>query len=445
MDEEDVKSNMDTLRAINNMSYERISQSALTCARSIKVQPFATQLVQPGNTMQILINSGNDFIYGPTTCMKLIWTVTNTNAGGGNVLLSSIFGSTTAAGVDHNGSILNAFRSVRCYHRSGQLLSQLDRANLYVALKRNCVYNRTARQSLDILLNNQEDTLAQGGGTVTRTSIIPLSLFLGEFATTSLMPPQLCAGMKLEFVLEQSNLITGVAGIAFSNFTPSLLTDSIGALDSVVREINEQTMDTESSGIQFTYETPFFTFQNNNGNTFSMDIQNNVTICPRSYLVLQAPATYDPSVLDGSQFRSNMYNNLSRIQWRLGAEYMPNQGSELTALNNGEAFKDFAIAAMSYPHQFGAPQIYGCDISGLQYTGTAAVVATRTAYGICLDRSPAGIAGKYSGVATNSARLLNVTGTFISNLGVTDASVVNIFVESVRVANLAGDSCVVDR
>ncbi len=439
MNDDDVKSNMDTLRAINNMSFEKISQSALTCRRSIKNQPFATQSVQPGNTMQVILATGDDFIYGPTTCMKLAWTVTNTS--GAPLDLSAIFGS--------NGSILNAFRSIRCYHRSGQLLSQLDRANLYAALKRNLIYNLTARQSLDVMLNNANVTIANNAS-LTRTSIIPLALFLGEFATTSLMPPQLCAGMKLEFVLEQSNLIaTQTAGVAFSNFTPSLLTDSIGALDSVVREINEQTMDTESSGIQFTYETPFFTFQNNSGSAFSMDVQNSVTICPRAYLVLQSPNSYNPAVASD---RSQMYNNLTQINFRLGSEYFPNTpslfGSALLGAapfaidNNGEAFKDLMVAAMSYPHQFGAPQIYGSNILPAEYTGAG---ATKTAYGVCLDRSPAGIAGKYSGVATNSSRLLNVTGNFYTNADAASGSVVNIFVESVRVANLAGDSCVVDR
>ncbi len=479
------KEDMESLRQINNMMYLRPSQASLTCKRQVKIQPFQTLSANMGDTIQVIVNSGDEFIYGPTSVIKLTYTLTNGT--GGNLSLSDFWG--------FNNCILGIFKSIRVTHLSGQQIEFIDEVGIFALIKRLYQYNKTSRKQLDGLLNYDlnlmipQFVLNEESGTRVLTSTIPLSILCGVFDSVEIMPPQLVAGMRIELQLKQNSEVLVNNLNSVSAISPYLLLDCVTPYDSVVREIVEQTADTGNSGIQYTYETGFYTSQDASANlTFSLDIQNSVSIASRAFFVLMKnPADTIPKMI--------FYNNISQLQWRCGAEYFPNQqiisassvSPNLAAaanntlssaiLNSCEYFKDTEIAFLSYPHQFGSPQILGSNVdfsttfdntplnnqeSSLGAflvlnaqnagPGIGTLIANSTGdpnglfatavYGQTLDRSPAGIAGKYSGLQTNNARLLNVTATKALQAG---AGFIRCWMMSTRVVNLAGNTAIVDR
>jgi hypothetical protein len=441
--DEDMNSDMDSLRQINNMMYLRPSQASLTCKRQVKIQPFQTVTASPGGTLQVIVNSGDEFLYGPTSVLKLQYGL----AVGANRFVANLWGP--------NGSILNIFKSIRLTHRSGQLLEYIDEVSDYAAIKRLNEYNNTSRAALDALLNYNPNynVLAANNPTVL-VAMIPLGLLCGLFSSVELLPPQVVAGLRIEIQLKQNSeaFTLNADTIADQSIMPSLLMDCVTPYDSVVREIVQQTADTSSSGIQYTYETAFYTSQDSNtATTFSLDIQNSVAIASRAFFVMKKSA-----ITANNTAKMSFFPNLNQLQWRAGAEYFPNQqissiravaasaGSE--ALNQSEQYKDTMIAFMSYPHQFGSPQILGSSVALADYSKVVGAEpdGASTVYAQTLDRSPAGIAGKYSGLQTNNSRLLNVSGTKILN-GLSDPNVIKCWMVSTRVVNCAGDTAIVDR
>lgn len=445
MSKEDMQADMDSLRQINNMMYLRPSQSSLTCKRQVKIQPFQTVSASPGDTIQVIFNSGDEFLYGPTSVIKLQYQIFNGVGGGAARTLLQIFGV--------NGTILNLFKSIRLTHRSGQELAYIDEVGIYASIKRLYEYNTTAKQQLDALLNYNPNYSIPNGETHTFVSMIPLELLAGLFSSQELMPPQLVAGLRMELQLKPSNQVIteDLVILVPLQIRQSLLMDCVTPYDSVVREIVEQTADSSSSGLQYTYETAFYTSQDSGTNTtFSLDIQNSVSIASRAFFVMQ------PSTLNDTLDKMAFFPNCQILQWRCGAEYFPNQqivsvqasgAASSLAINQSEQYKDTVIAFMSYPHQFGSPQILGSSVQLSDYSKVINLAGGNggsTVYGQTLDRSPAGIAGAYSGLQTNNSRLLNVSGTKIQNAGASP-NVIKCWMISTRVANLVSDSCIVDR
>src|SRR3954470_8575345 len=106
---------MESLRQINNMMYLRPSQASLTCKRQVKLQPFQTSSASMGDTLQVIVNSGDEFLYGPTSVLKLQYRL---DMGAAARTIGNFWGQ--------NGSILNIFKSIRLTHRSGQQLEYID-------------------------------------------------------------------------------------------------------------------------------------------------------------------------------------------------------------------------------------------------------------------------------------------------------------------------------
>ncbi len=455
---DEVMSNMDSLRSINNCLYIKPSQSSLMCRRQVKIQPFSSgAAASPNDTIYVICNISDDMVYGPTSVMKFQYTITNASAAPPTAL---------TARLGLNNTILSLFKSIRITHRSGQQIAFVDEVGIYATIQRLYRYNDTQRKALDALLNYHPDLGLDAGDNVF-ISMIPLSLFDGFFDSVELIPAQALAGAKVEFQLHPNNRVfvntTGAEAAVIKELSikASLLLDCCTPLDSVVRELVQQTSDSTQAGLQYAYETNFYTSQTISNPQFSIDIQNAVSVAPRAMLVCQSS-----EAATGTEGQNKMAfkTAVSQIQWRLGSDYFPSQQTQSVDVNTGfeysanqsEQYKDAVIALQAYPHQFGGPQIYGSSVSLSEtdpeavynniggYASAAATDDSAAVYGIVLDLSPAAIAGRFSGMQSNNSRLLNVAGS-ITDAGANTGKVLRIYQTSLRVLNCAGDSAIVDR
>ncbi len=477
------------LRQMNSLLYYKPSQSSLFSSRQQKVQPFLNQNAAPGSTAQIIINS-DEFVYGPTSCVKVTFTLTiATGAGAGFPAspVGSIWGQ--------NGSVLNIFNSVRLYHRSGQVLEEVPQyAGQLMNIKRWYLYNQNERLQLDAMLNNNYTIqlpaiAANVAATVfTITAVIPLSLMFGVFDNhNEVIPPQLLSGAKIEYVLNQNaNIIGGGAFLAattntatISNINMSLLLDTVQVFDVVKRQLAEEMVGSGGTGLQYTYETTFqtsisvqFSSVPTASTTFSFDINQANTIVKNIYAVFMISSSLTTMGVSKNAF----INCVDTWQGRSGSHYYPNQQMNLkpatlvlTNLNSDimagsfypdsqQAYENTMLCFDSQAKQFSSylntntvtighfnslklDPVDGSIGDGLYNVGNMAV------YGILLDRSCSN-PEMYGGIASNNSRLINLSGSFTGNVNVFAGAPTGImlaFTTSARVACLIGDSCIVDR
>ena len=444
------------LRTLNQMTYLRPSQSSLINSRVTKILP-ANQNASAGSTSYFILNTGNDFVYGPSTCLKLVARLTKVPEG--IVALNTVWGTA-------NGSILNIFDSVRLTHRSGEGCEYIQNCGVLGNILRLSKYSRDDLEVIDTLLASTAnessnvtpfDTAA--GSTIDITCLIPLSLLgLGSFDSShSLIPPSYLAGSRLEFVfLNNSQIFTNAAEIQLTSVTMSLLVDSYQAYDAANRQIMEETSgNLDGSGLQFTFDTYFSSnnvIQPGTSNVASsgaannsVDVQNNVTIMSKAFFVLRQSAALSLSTAEKMSF----FNSCTSLQWRLGSTYYPNQAMILRPVTEGtttkissnvsQAFLDYLLAFNALPNMMGMVSHQVAQSYALYAGNGVENDSENTIYAQMFDRSPGVLS--FSGLPSNNARLLNIS---FSNM-LTTSTIITYFVQSTRVANLIGDSCIIDR
>lgn len=438
---QDERAELESLRAINGMMYIKPTQPSLCANRQKKIQPFATQVSQPGDTAQVIVNSGGDFVWGPTSYLRLEYTIQS-----GEVANQSLL---TFWGI--SGSILNIFRSVRLTHRSGEQLEYIDEAGLLATILAYYTYDFSSHDSLLSLLNYNDNVTLVQNIPQTFVSVIPLSLLFGVFDTQECIPAALLSGCKMEIQYQIQNNAIALAANAntfIRDIKASLLLDTLQPYDSVVREINQQTSDSAASGIQFTYFTRFASNTVTGNSSATMDIQNSVSICSHVIAAFRKSAAINGDGLAGQRMAT--YAALTSLQYRLGSLYMPSQAMALSFNNQSEAYSDTLIAFKSFPRYFDEMHSNGTSVDVEEYTGnsgplSSAASACQCVYAQTLDRCPTFDASKYSGNPTNNSRLLSIMYTKDAAAMAAGVDTLQTYTVSLRVCNCIGDSAVVDR
>lgn len=458
------------LRQMNSLLYYRISQSSLFSERVEKIVVFQNLAVQPGGTAQVLINS-DDFVYGPTSFLKMEFTLTNAATIANAYTIAQVFGQ--------NGSCLQLLNSIRLTHRSGQELEYCPNyLGQLLNIKRWYLYNEAERKQLDALLSqNYVNTLPTvAGNSVTVTAMIPLSLLLGVFNEhDQIIPPQLISGAKLELILNSNAAALAGTGAApspytFSNVNFSLLLDSVRVYDNVRKSLAEETASAAGQGIQFTYETVYQTSVNvnipdsPNIAAFSLDINKANSILKNVFCVFMLPS----DLAANGNGKNKFYNVVKTFQSRLGSLYQPNQSMQLTPYTQSNTGLGTAITSGAFPnsqqayhHTLECFESQSKQFSSYLNTNTVTIdhfmntqsddatvprydSGNMSVYGFLMDRAPQGL--QYSGPPTNNSRLLNLNGFLAGNASIHDAnSIMVAWTHSARVCNMVGDSAIVDQ
>lgn len=468
---------VEALRAENCLIYTRPSNVALIDTRTMKSYNFANPVYPDmSSTLQMVVNSGGDAVYGRSSYLRLEYQV-------------------GSAGVDFGlGTILNIFSRIRILHRSGEILEDILNINLLANLKRFWAYSREDRMKLD-------GNLGVVGGvpnsnapevSTTQVAIIPMSLLCGLFDNEhQMIPPALLAGARVELEVSPFNTITttnrgvGSGPTTIFNFRPTLVLDSCQLYDVVNRQLLTEMADEGRSGIQFSFKTVFNSFVTSGQTSVNIDVAQSASCVTKAIAVcrdnFQINNVVNPvaATVSGDAFKC--IAPFAQAQWRLGSQYFPmsavNVPRRFAATAHWDAIQAGSKEWYQLTHQAwmsGFDQYHksaGLDASvqfNIAGAGTDLSVNSweqgQAHYGFVGERSPVGL--ELTGSSTNNSRLLSfnatiadltgstvtppVAGAAISpslyySLTPTSGYRVDIFLEYLRVANILGDSCVVDR
>ena len=427
MNPEEINSTFNEYRHLNSMVYSRNSGGSLVAQR-VQKQSFPSSLqYSVGSTIQAIFNI-NQPVGGPTSYLRFAFTSNN----------ATDFGS---------GSVINMIESVRVFHRSGEMLSQC--LNISTLGKLKLLYNTTqsdyVQLAKQIYANNVPGSSDVGTANLLKNdenvAIIPLSLIAEIFGNTNqYIPASLISGMRIEIQLTSSVALMGVRNTAalITAITPVFTFDCIQDFDNVKKMLIEEQADVQNSGLQFTYDTYFSSSSSSaNVSSLNIDVLQSASMVEACFLVIRNPikvnAADATASFDFVPFVSEAKDGLSSYQWRIGSDYKP----IYTVKNAAEAYMLTCQAVNHVYHQNSMlSHCKGVSVSG--FGSTTAV------YGSSFEKDATSVV-LLAGEPTNNSRLVNIHVEGLDDEAQAVGAKAFIFMKYVRIANLMGDSCVVDR
>lgn len=388
------------LREINHLVYLRPSNGALIDKRTTKSYNFSNASYEPGANMQCIINSGGDFIWGPSSYLRV-----ELNRTGGSA----------------DASILNCFKSIRLTHRSGEVLEYIQDYNVLGNIMRSYMVSLEDNVKVESLID-----ISTAANNI--VCCVPMWMLLGVFSSQeAFIPGGFLAGAKLEIELESNDI--ALINASYSDVRPTIVLDSAQVYDSVQKQLLEEQADVAGSGLQFTYSTYFSTANNFNGPNVNFDVQQSASITECVFATVR-----EVDDLAGDKDSFKFLAKSERYQFRLGSQYFPQQPINSTAAEQVEPYMQTLVTFESAPHQYmGSPANAGGTSVNID-----AFLLNRAVYSTTLEKSASGLS--LTGEPTNNSRILN--------LEMTKANAnhrVNIFLKYLRVANVMGSNLVVDR
>jgi hypothetical protein len=255
---------------------------------------------------------------------------------------------------------------------------------------------------------------------------------------------------------------------------PTLLLDSAQLYDVVNKQLLEEQADVNESGIQFTYKTYFNSSAITASNSISLDIQQSASLVSDVVAV-----TRDNNVVSSGFKGADAFDYIqpwSSAQFRLGSLYMPQQiinvptgaNWSVTQNNSAEWYGISLQAFQSFPDEF--HKAAGSEATVQFQPASVAADLSLNSWEVgkpCLaftgEKSACGL--ELTGEPTNGSRILNLSATIGQAVGAISPDPtfpgagplsppfsytltqvrVDVFLGYIRVANLMGDNCVVDR
>lgn len=424
-------------RHLNSLVYAAPSSGSLISQRTQKLSYPASLTYTLGSTIQFVVNSGSEAVWGPSSYIKL--KLEHTNGASAPTICGSMF---------------NLFNQARLYHRSGELLEQIMFSDVRTNVMLRYATSFNDYQKLKYLIGATDvpgDTSAPLGMTALtagpKTSYfnLPLSLLFGVFGNhNQYIPSQLLAGARVELVLNSTIANCGLTNVtSISGISPVLSLDCATLFDDAQKQILEESADVAESGIQFNYSTWFASQFTPTGGALNIDVLQSASITEKVFLVGSSGASASAGA-DKFNFKSLGTGTDYSLQSRQGSHYMPIYAIQ----NDNESFYYSQLAFNAGYHQYSSePASSGTSVQyfTLPAVSPAVAVQNNCVYAFSLEKSAAGVA--LSGDPTNNSLIVNVSCQNASNVGVVDTgfNVATVFLQYIRTANCMVDSCVVDR
>ena len=409
---------IDEARDMNKLVYETPINPSVINKRTYKEYNFSNSSYEPGQTMQAIINSGGDAIWGPSSYINLKVKRNTANSQlGGKV----------------DGTAYGLFKNVRLTHRSGEVLEDIRDID-----KLACLHLHWATSLEDFEKNKQIMGNAVPGQS-DLNCMLPLKHMLGCFSRTDqYLPPGFLAGAKLEFDLNtNARALVGDAGCTYQIASCQLVLDSADVYDSIKKDLLDEQMDVKKSGLQFSYPTYFSSVLSNGAVTaLNIDIQRSASVTMMALIASQLKTVDTLDTVSPNDFNSY---TITDWQFRLGSEYMPKQR---TVSSEEESFLLTTQAFDGMPHQNDRSYMNSTGIPFFAPNGVSSYANgnqddNRSVLAVSLEKSAAGLA--LTGEPTNNSRVLN----FSAGSSQADSNVY-AFLKYLRVANIMGDNVVVD-
>ncbi|GAF95585.1 unnamed protein product, partial [marine sediment metagenome] len=265
-----------------------------------------------GSTVVTILNTGNDFISFKDSTMRFILTLKQ--IADGDLPNAATFGG---------GSVLNLFETIRVITRSGEVLTEINKLNLFNYFKQKIDHTyewRTEQQG--------KVMLAADGGTLLpeREFVVPMRMICPLFDDDVLTPANVARGLRIEITL--ATVATafkdgGAGNRRVGEYTVSdaeLLLDSYKLNGGAMNALNQMAA---KDGLVLTYYDV-----NNSPSTkaaaaasLSSEVRQSVTMANQVWSSLRKTVDVIDRAADSFATREPLPGD--SFQYRIGSIYLP--------------------------------------------------------------------------------------------------------------------------
>lgn len=432
-------SQLSVLMDLNKLSYTPPVDGSICNSRQLKKLLFNPSSYSAGQPMQIVVQSGSDFISGPTSYILADIKIFGTVAGirGWNQF-----------GTDGNGSAFNIFKEVQYLHRASEVLDRTDNINALIATLVEYAFDSSFAEKFAQMFGfgdnaSYDSGTANGVSGITYPWAFPMFLVSGLWAQKALLPSYLVAGSRFQIQLETANTAIiaqnnevdpVVADVNYSLENVTLVLDSIDIYDAAKRDLMTQAANVSTQGLQYPYWSFFNSFKSiTNGNSINFDIQLSAAKTMLAIVKTRPQDAINNRLVNSMGSETYTYRNW---RFRLGSLVMPQHEVD----DRVEAYLIAQQAFNSYPDldlvdnrtvQCGIGFRRYSDASGASNNGKAIIALT-------LEKTPL---LNLSGQLTNNSQMLNFSTLY-------DAPAdrqIDIWLKHLKCVNIMLDNVVVDK
>lgn len=308
-DVEQKSSSINGLMQWNNLVYTMPITNSVATSRNVKFYPASADLYDSQNNTKMVftVQTGSQFVDFSKSYLKFDMA---TEDGSHDV----------TTGSNPFESICNIIDSVVVTSRQGvELLRIKDFARWRVI--------QNALNLSETKYNTIKQVIFSGGADTDKTvvdkdnvsnCVIPMWLLGGFFESTQLLPPALCAGMRIEITLLGIKKAFKYAG-GKSNYLilhPTLCLDTTLLNDAATRQVRANAA---ANGLEITYRDVYFQSTGTSSSHFEVPVTKAVSRALVAYAVPWGEYATDGA---GENFTAGT-KKVTKYQWRLGSSYYP--------------------------------------------------------------------------------------------------------------------------
>jgi hypothetical protein len=295
------------LLSVNDLSFLAENSTNIVVERSQKKTYAQKNSYNQEEVIILQLNTGSDYLSWENSTLRIILDITR--------------GATPTTVTWGGGSVLNLFKTIRLISRSGVVITEITKLNLWN------YFNLKLSHSKEWRKEQQGKKLLGVGQTVLATNeyIIPLKDLCPFFTPETLSPSSINSGMRIEITLdsiatifqqtEEAGEITNLAlsGIELNLDSYRLSSGAMSALNSMAA----------SSGLVLTFpDINNSKFSKNNGSlNFSAEVRQAVSMANSVYSTVRNTANVSLKTADS--FATIAPTATSSYQYRIASVYLP--------------------------------------------------------------------------------------------------------------------------
>ncbi|MHA2051886.1 MAG: hypothetical protein ACW986_19940 [Promethearchaeota archaeon] len=268
--------------------------------------------------------TGSDFIGSRDSYLRLI--LNHNGAAGAPALPVPTWG--------RYGTVLNTIRTVRVISRSGDIVAQIDSANLLNYYRLNYEKDSRWREQQGKSLLGWSGGGAGGPAADGEEFLIPLQLICPLFEHDSLLPSQLCRSLRLELTLE-------APAVAFQQVAPTtalteyswsgvqLVLDSYTLTSGAVNWLNDRSASNGLVMTYYDYENSHFS-QDSGATSYAFEVRKTASMANSVMAIFRDTRAWDLGGVASTELKENSFGSYTprasdNYQVRVSSLYLPIQ------------------------------------------------------------------------------------------------------------------------
>lgn len=309
-DVEQRKSSINGLMQWNNLVYTMPITNSVATARNVKFYPASSDLYDSQNNTKMVftVQTGSQFVDFSKSYLKFsMKTDCSKLETGSNPQFESI---------------CNIIESIVVSSRQGVELLRIKDFARWRVIQNALNLSTTKYDTVAGLLFSGDTAVKVCEKDATTDCVIPMWLLGGFFESTQLLPPALCAGLRIEITLlgvkKAFKVTPGTPpGTNYTIHNPTLCLDTTLLNDAATRQVRANAA---ANGLEITYRDVYHQSTGVKSKTFEVPITKAVSRALCAYAVPWNEYTTDG---DGKNFFAETTTKIEKYQWRLGSSYYP--------------------------------------------------------------------------------------------------------------------------